>query len=336
MDSFFIWLGIAFCLSQSAIFSGLNLAFFSLTRLRLEIEAESTHSYGAKVVLSMRRDSNFLLTTILWGNVGVNVLLTLLSDSVMVGVVSFAFSTIFITLFGEILPQAYFSRNAMKMASLLSPILRVYQFLLYPVAKPCALLLDSWLGKEAVQFFSEENINMFIRKHMEGSDNEIDHVEGIGAINFFSLDDQKVMEEGEIVNSASIIELKSVGGNLVFPQNTSSPLDNLFMQQINRSGKKWIIFTDEGGEPKLVLDADGFIRSEVFGNRSDSILNYCHAPLVIRDEHAKIGKLIKDLKAKVERHSDAPIETDIVLFWTSENKRIITGADLFGRLLQGI
>jgi CBS domain containing-hemolysin-like protein len=40
MNEIFIWLGIAFCLSQSAMFSGLNLAFFSLTRLRLEIEAE--------------------------------------------------------------------------------------------------------------------------------------------------------------------------------------------------------------------------------------------------------------------------------------------------------
>jgi CBS domain containing-hemolysin-like protein len=29
---------------------------------------------------------------------------------------------------GEIIPQAYFSRHAMRIASLLSPILRFYQF----------------------------------------------------------------------------------------------------------------------------------------------------------------------------------------------------------------
>jgi CBS domain containing-hemolysin-like protein len=125
------------------MFSGLNLAFFSITRLRLEIEAEASHSRGAKKVLKMREDSNFLLTTILWGNVGINVLLTLLSDSVMAGVISFLFSTFLITLFGEIVPQAYFSRNSLKMASLLSPVLRLYQFILYPVAKPSALLLDT-------------------------------------------------------------------------------------------------------------------------------------------------------------------------------------------------
>ncbi len=125
MNELLIWIGIAICISQSAIFSGLNLAFFSLTRLRLEIEAETAHTTGAKKVLAMRKDSNFLLTTILWGNVGINVLLTLLSDSIMTGVISFVFSTVLITFFGEIIPQAYFSRHALNMASLLSPVLRV-------------------------------------------------------------------------------------------------------------------------------------------------------------------------------------------------------------------
>src|SRR5210317_601638 len=121
MNELFVWIGIGFCLTQSAMFSGLNLAFFSLTRLRLEIEAESAPSAGANRVLAMRKDSNFLLTTILWGNVGINVLLTLLSDSVMAGVIAFIFSTFLITFLGEIIPQAYFSRNALSMASLLYP-----------------------------------------------------------------------------------------------------------------------------------------------------------------------------------------------------------------------
>ena len=142
MNEIFIWIGIFFCLSQSAMFSGLNLAFFSYTRLRLEIEADAEPETGAHKVLKMRDDSNFLLTTILWGNVGINVLLTLLSDSVMAGIISFGFSTFLITFFGEIIPQAYFSRNALKMATMLSPVLKFYQILLFPVAKPSALLLD--------------------------------------------------------------------------------------------------------------------------------------------------------------------------------------------------
>ena len=95
------------------MFSGLNLAFFSITKLSLEIESKKNNPHAIKVA-RLRQDSNFLLTTILWGNVGINVLLTLLSNSVMVGAVAFIFSTFIITFFGEIIPQAYFSRHALK------------------------------------------------------------------------------------------------------------------------------------------------------------------------------------------------------------------------------
>ena len=79
-----IWIGIVFCISQSAMFSGSNLAFFSISKLRLEVETAKNNP-NAQRILALRQDANFLLTTILWGNVGINVLLTLLADSVMAG-----------------------------------------------------------------------------------------------------------------------------------------------------------------------------------------------------------------------------------------------------------
>ena len=102
-----VWIGIALCITQSAIFSGLNLAIFSVSKLRLEVEVAGGNR-DASVLLDLRKDSNLTLATVLWGNVTINVLLTLLSDSVLAGVGAFVFSTIVITLFGEIIPQAYF------------------------------------------------------------------------------------------------------------------------------------------------------------------------------------------------------------------------------------
>ena len=115
-----IWIGIALCITQSAILSGLNLAIFSISKLRLEVEVAGGNR-DAFVLLDLRKDSNLTLATVLWGNVTINVLLTLLSDSVLAGVGAFVFSTIVITLFGEIIPQAYFSRNAIRMAALGAP-----------------------------------------------------------------------------------------------------------------------------------------------------------------------------------------------------------------------
>jgi CBS domain containing-hemolysin-like protein len=107
LSNVLIWIGIACCITQSAIFSGLNLAIFSISKLRLEVEAASGNREAVQL-LALRQDSNFTLATVLWGNVTINVLLTLLSNSVLAGIGAFAFSTIVITLFGEIVPQAYF------------------------------------------------------------------------------------------------------------------------------------------------------------------------------------------------------------------------------------
>jgi CBS domain containing-hemolysin-like protein len=84
-----VWVGIAFCISQSAVFSGLNLALFSISKLRLEVEAAGGNR-DAVGLLALRKDSNLTLATVLWGNVTNNVLLTLLSDSVLAGIGAFA------------------------------------------------------------------------------------------------------------------------------------------------------------------------------------------------------------------------------------------------------
>ena len=84
------------------------------------------------------------------------------------------------------------------------------------------------------------------------------------------------------------------------------------------------------------MDADGFLRSELYDHRHNGIEKYCHAPLIIRNETSNLDMLIKDLKGGTDINSDAPIEKDIVLFWGRNEKRIITGADILGRLLKGI
>jgi CBS domain containing-hemolysin-like protein len=82
VPSIWIWLGIVACVLQSAAFSGLNLAVFSLSQMRLQIEADGGNADAARV-LALRGNSNQVLATIIWGNVSTNVLLTLLSDSVL-------------------------------------------------------------------------------------------------------------------------------------------------------------------------------------------------------------------------------------------------------------
>ncbi len=335
MDTY-IWVGIAFCVTQSAIFSGLNLAFFSLSRMQLEVEA----SHGVKAaeqILALREDSNFLLTTILWGNVGINVLLTLLSNSVMAGFVAFLFSTVVITFLGEIFPQAYFSRNAMRMGSLLAPVLKLYQFVLYPVAKPAAWVLDQWLGKEGIDYLREQDLEAVIKAHIEAEEAEVDPLEGIGAMNFLAIDDLTASDEGEFINPSSIIPLPAKVDFPLIP-DFKRTVDDPFLNQVDASGQNWVILTNSDDEPLLVLDADGFLRDAVFNiDKPCDPYDYCHRPIVTYESTAPLGDLIVQLKVNENdsKHHDGVITDDVILLW-GEEKKIITGSDILGRLLKGV
>lgn len=330
----FTWLGIVFCVSQSAMFSGMNLAMFSVSRLRLEIEIATGNKAAAKI-LALRKDSNFLLTTILWGNVGINVLLTLLSESVLAGIAAFLFSTVVITIFGEIAPQAYFSRNALRVGVLLSPVLRFYQVILFPVAKPSALLLDAWLGRESIQYVREKELRELIRRHIDAPEAvDIDRLEGLGAINFLSLDDLPVVMEGEPVHPASIIPLPWNEDEPVFPEFVPAA-DDSFLKAVEASGKKWVILTDERDEPKLVLDSDGFLRHVFFRRSVTDPRNFCHRPIVVRSRSTPLGNVLSRLRYDVSSKSDKVVDHDVILLW-GETKRVITGTDILGRLLEGI
>ena len=328
-----IWIGIFVCLAHSAMFSGLNLAFFSLSRLRLEAEAGAGNSAAVKI-LTLRRNSNRLLTTILWGNVAINVLLTLLSNSVMVGAVAFVFSTFLITFAGEIIPQAYFSRHAMRMASLLAPVMRFYQRLLYPVAGPSAWMLDRLIGEEQILFMRERQLKGVIEKHIESDGAEIDFIEGRGALNFLDIDDVPISEEGEIIDPGSIVTLPTKVDLPLIPE-VASPTDP-FLVAVNASGRKWVILIDDDGNPQLVLDADAYLRNVMTDTAAVDAYSHCHRPIIVTDANSPLGHIIEKLREGTDVDSDAAIDKDIVLLWTDGVKKVITGADLLGRLLRGI
>jgi len=333
MMSLLIWLGIFFCLSQSAILSGMNLGLFSLGKLELEVEANKGNPQARKI-LYLRENANFALVTILWGNVGVNVLLALLSGSVMTGVAAFFFSTIVITIFAEILPQSYFTRHALRMASLLYPVLRIYQIILYPIARPTAYLLDLWLGGEQIRYFPEKDLRRVIRIHMEATESEIARVEGQGALNFLEIDDVPLVEEGEPVDPESIITLPFEKGRPLFPAITSGPEDS-FLQAIHQSGKSWVVIADPAGEPRLVLRSDDFLRAALFEPEHFNPYRYCHRPILVKDTGRKLGDLIQRLTMSPRQAGEDIVEDDIILLW-ADQPRVVTGTDILGRLMRGI
>jgi hypothetical protein len=333
LSNVLVWVGIVFCITQSAVFSGLNLALFSISKLRLEVAAAGGNR-DAIGLLELRKDSNLTLATVLWGNVTINVLLTLLSNSILAGVGAFIFSTVVITLFGEIIPQAYFSRHALRMAARLTPMLKMYRIALFLVAKPTAVLLNLWLGLEGIRFLHERDFRALITKHVGAAGADVGQLEAIGALNFLDLDDVLVADEGEKVDPRSIITLPIEKNRPLLPKFERSP-DDPFLRQLNTSGKKWVIIVDACDRPQFVLDAHHFLRDVLFDTMSAGPEFYWYRPIVVTDIRTPLGDVIGRMKVKPERPEDDVIDNDLILVWGDE-KRIITGADLLGRLLRGI
>ena len=127
----------------SAMASGSEVAFFSLTRLDME-QLRETNDANSQRVLDLLSNPDRLLATILVTNNMVNICLvitvTQLIDNIFIfsGVWEFIFNTIIITflllLFGEIMPKVLSQTNPVKMTRLLAAPLKLLRWLVYPLA----------------------------------------------------------------------------------------------------------------------------------------------------------------------------------------------------------
>lgn len=94
----------------------------------------------------MRKKGNYLLCTLLLGNVLVNSTLTIFMDELTSGVFAIISSTLAIVIFGEIIPQALCSRHGLAVGAKTIYITYLFMGITFPLSFPISLLLDKILG----------------------------------------------------------------------------------------------------------------------------------------------------------------------------------------------
>jgi hypothetical protein len=77
------------------------------------------------------------------------------------------------------------------------------------------------------------------------------------------------------------------------------------------------------------------LRDALFNELTTDPPTCWHRPIVVRDMTKRLGDVIGQMTVVPEHPGDDVIEHDLILVWGAQ-KRIITGADLLGRLLRGI
>ena len=118
----------------------------------------------SKKIYPVRKQGNLLLTTLIMGNVAVNSTLAVFLGSITTGVVAGFVSTGLIVLFGEIIPQAVFSRHALKFGAKTVWLVRVFMYLFYPVAKPLSAGLDFMLGGETPDVITRKELALHVEE----------------------------------------------------------------------------------------------------------------------------------------------------------------------------
>ncbi|XP_070845547.1 metal transporter CNNM4 isoform X1 [Chaetodon trifascialis] len=146
----------------SGMFSGLNLGLMALDPMELRIVqscgTDKEKKYARKIE-PIRSKGNYLLCSLLLGNVLVNTTLTIFLDGLIgSGLGAVVASTIGIVIFGEIVPQALCSRHGLAVGANTILVTKLFMFLTFPVSFPVSKLLDVLLGQEIGTVYNREKL----------------------------------------------------------------------------------------------------------------------------------------------------------------------------------
>lgn len=188
----------------SALISGAEVAFFSLTQPQLDSESETFKNRN--VVAKLLANPKRLLATILVANNFINIAIVLLfasfsnilfdtfSDSIRF-VIEVVVVTFLILLFGEILPKVYASRNNEKFSSFMAKPLLVLEKLFAGLSIPMQMG-TTFLENKLVKTKSNLNVNQLsqaleLTSDEETTDEEQKMLKGI--VSFGNTDTRQVM-----------------------------------------------------------------------------------------------------------------------------------------------
>ncbi|MGN0047621.1 MAG: hemolysin family protein [Bacteroides sp.] len=298
-----IFVYLLITMAFSAFFSGMEIAFVSVDKLRYEMERKPGLT-STIIDFFMRNPNNFISTMLVGNNIALVIygiiMAQIIEDQLLAGVIPNEFlkvlvqtviSTLLILVTGEFLPKNLFKINPNLMLRICALPLFVCYIVLFPVSKFASglsyiflRLLGLEINKEASdKAFGKVDLDYFIQSSIENADNE---EELDTEVKFFqnALDFSNIKIRDCIVPRTEIVAVE---------KNTSlDDLKNLFVE----SGISKIMVYD-GNIDNVV----GYIHSsEMFRNPKDWRNNIKEVPIVPETMAAhKLMKLFMQQKKTI-------------------------------------
>ncbi|XP_008118883.2 metal transporter CNNM4 [Anolis carolinensis] len=205
-------------LSLSGIFSGLNLGLMALDPMELRIVQKcgkpNEKIYAARIE-PLRRKGNYLLCSLLLGNVLVNTSLTIISD-ILVGtnIVAISIATAAIVVFGEIIPQALCSRHGLAIGANTVVLTKLFMLLTFPVSYPLSKVLDWVLGKEIGTIYTREKLMEMLKLTQPYNDllkEELNIIQGALELRTKTVEGVMTpLEECFLISSAAVLDFNTM------------------------------------------------------------------------------------------------------------------------------
>jgi metal transporter CNNM len=151
-------------LAFSALFSGLTIGLMGLDVYTLRRKIKSGNKDALKVY-EIRKEGTLLLTTLLFGNVAINAVVSIILGELLGGVLAGFIATGVIFIACEIVPQAVMSRHALRFGATFAGVVRFFMWVLYPICGPLAWILNRFLGHELHHHLSKKELISMIEEY---------------------------------------------------------------------------------------------------------------------------------------------------------------------------
>ncbi|WP_189663276.1 MULTISPECIES: gliding motility-associated protein GldE [unclassified Polaribacter] len=260
-------------LISSALISGTEVAFFSLSQTDLNIL--TNESKEENIIVTLLERPRKLLATILITNNFINILIVLLFASLaetlfgdfdyLLNLYAFEVSirflieivlvTFLILLFGEVLPKVYASRNALRFSRVMAKFIHIINIILTPFSLPLITLtkfIEKKLGSKNYSF-SVETLSQALELTSEGATTKDEQKILEGIVNFGNTETVQIMKPRIDIFALSDAEPYAVvldkilehgySRNPVYKENSDNIIGVLYakdlLAHLNKTNFKW-------------------------------------------------------------------------------------------------
>jgi putative hemolysin len=314
MDPYLISL-IAICLSFSALFSGIEIAFISSNRLHIELQGKQGSKSGRIISKFANNPSRFISTILLGNNLALvlygilmafvlepwisNILPTEVNNQITVLLIQTIISTLIVLITAEFLPKSIFMINPYFLLSVFSFSFLIIYYILFPAVFLISLLSKFFITRilrleysEDKPIFSLTDLNQYVKNLVE-TNTESSQEEEINTKIFHNALEFKTVK----IRECMIPRTEIIGIDL---KENIDELKSIFI---------------DSGHSKIII----------YEKSIDNVVGYCHTL-----ELFKKPKHIKDILTKITIVPETMAANELLIQLISEHRSMALVVDEYG------